>query len=108
MSMDRCTASTGLSGPRGQVLVHLGLQRGLHQVLGRLGQQPALAHQPQPALGCTLRRERGRLLQQLDGQTVHGYRHRLHVGTLDALAGPGKRHALSGLDQVTPSWRVRT
>jgi hypothetical protein len=98
------------------VLVHLGLQRGLHQVLGQLGQDPALAHQPQPAPGGPLSRERGQLLQQLGGQAVHGYRHRLHVGTLGALAGLGKRHALSGLDQmtsarthqVTPSWRVHT
>ncbi|WSC73639.1 hypothetical protein OG830_36420 [Streptomyces sp. NBC_00121] len=111
-----CPTPADLSGLGGQMLVHLGLQRGLHQVLGQLGQDPALAHQPQPALGGPLHRERGQLLQQLSGQSVHGYRHRLHVGTLGALTSLGKRHAPSRLDQVTstrthqvtPSWRVHT
>jgi hypothetical protein len=83
-----------------EVHIHLGLQSGLHQMLGQLGQQPALAHQPQPSQAHLLGRQRGQLLQQLAGQTVHGYRHRLHVGTLDALTGHGKRHTVSGLDQV--------
>jgi hypothetical protein len=82
------------------VHIHLGLQSGLHHMLGQLGQQPALAHQPQPSQAHLLGRQRGQLLQQLAGQTVHGYRHRLHVGTLDALTGHGKRHTVSGLDQV--------
>ncbi|MEV5646401.1 hypothetical protein AB0L67_41050, partial [Streptomyces flaveolus] len=46
------------------------LQGSLHQMLGELGQDPALAHQPQPALGGLLGRQRGQLLQQLGGQTV--------------------------------------
>jgi hypothetical protein len=44
--------------PGGQMLVHLGLQGGLHQVLGQLGQQTALAHQPQPFSTDLLGRER--------------------------------------------------
>jgi hypothetical protein len=52
------------------VLIHLGLQSGLHQVLGQLRQQTALAHQPQPVSADLLGRERGQLLQQLTGQTV--------------------------------------
>jgi hypothetical protein len=45
------------------VQVHLCFQGGLHQVLGQLGQDPALAHQLQPALGGLLGRQRGQLLQ---------------------------------------------
>ncbi|MEU3343156.1 hypothetical protein [Streptomyces sp. NPDC006668] len=96
------------------MFVHLGFQGGLHQVLGQLGQQSAVAHQPQPFPADLLGRERGKLLQQLAGQTVRRYRHRLHVGTLDTAGGRGKRHAAGGLDpvihrrthQVTPSWRL--
>ncbi len=96
-----------------QMLIHLGLQGRLHQVPGQLGQQPALAHQPQTATADLLGRQRGQLLQQLAGQTIGRHRHRLHVGTLSAPAGLGKRHAASHLDQairrrthqVTPSGR---
>ncbi|MFJ9034879.1 hypothetical protein ACIRQP_42030 [Streptomyces sp. NPDC102274] len=83
------------------MLIHLGLQGRLHQMLGQLGQQPALAHQPQPLAADLLRRERGQLLQQFGGQTVRRHRHRLHVGTLSAITSRGKRHAINSPDQVT-------
>ncbi|WP_265296482.1 hypothetical protein [Streptomyces sp. SHP 1-2] len=41
------------------MLIRFGLQRGLHQVLGQLGQQTALTHQPQPLSVDLLGRERG-------------------------------------------------
>ncbi|MGR8009492.1 hypothetical protein [Streptomyces hypolithicus] len=63
------TPPAGPAGLCGQMLVHLGFQGGLHQVLGQLGQQPALTHQPQPLLSADLLgRESGQLLQQLAGR----------------------------------------
>lgn len=100
---NRCVAAragpapTGPAGLSGQMLVRLGLEGSSHQMLGRLGRQPALAQQPQPLPTDLPGRERGQLLQQLSGQTVRRHRHRLHAGTLITAVGHGKRHAAEGL-----------
>jgi hypothetical protein len=84
-------APAGPAGLRVQVRIHLGLQRGLQQMLGQLGQDPALAHQPQPlAVADLLGSQHRQLVQQRQTQPIRREirPRRPHVGTLDAPPSP--------------------
>jgi hypothetical protein len=85
------------------MLLQLGLQRGLHQVLRDRGQQPALAHQLQPAgaADLVLRQQRQRV-QQVQAQPVYGLRHPLHACTVRSRLTGRKRHAAHRLKRVSP------